>query len=179
MNPERWQRIEKLFRAVVDRPMNNLANLLREKESYEEAGTLHRQALAMRRKLFGDASPSVAMNLHDLAVLSYLEGRYTEAEKTERQAIDIFQKAFEPDHWRIQRSRSQLGACLTKLKRYQEAEEQLLPAYAGLKATRGEKNDFTRTAVSHLIQLYRSWGKPERAEPYLALPQANPDRSKK
>jgi serine/threonine-protein kinase len=159
--------------------MGSLANLLREKGNYEEAGALYRQALAMRRKLLGNEHPSMGQNLHDLAVLLYLEGEYAKAEKTERQAIDILQKALEPGHWGIQRSRSYIGACLVKLKRYREAEEQLLPAYAGLKAGRGDRHAETQKAVSHLIELYEAWGKPEKADPYRALPHANPDKSKK
>jgi len=159
--------------------MSNLAKLLREKGNYEEAEAMNRQTLIMWRKLLGDENPTVGANLHELAVLLYLQGEYAEAEKTEWQAIDIFQKSFAPEHWRIQRCRSNLGACLVKLKRYREAEEQLLPAYAGLKATRGEQNEFTRQTVSHLIELYEAWGQPEKANPYRALPHANPDKSKK
>jgi hypothetical protein len=32
---------------------------------------------------------------------------------------------------------------------------------------------------SRFIELYESWGKPEKANPYRALPHANPDKSKK
>jgi hypothetical protein len=66
----------------------------------------------------------------------------------------------------IQRSRSHLGACLFKLKRYREAEEQLLLAYAGLTATRGGRHALTRQTVSRLRQLYEAWGKPGRADIY-------------
>ncbi len=159
--------------------LNNLANVLREKGSYVEAGALHRQALIARRKLLGDEHPSVGANLHDLAVLSYLEGEYAEAEKTERQALEIFQKSLKPNHWGIQRCRSHLGACLLKLKRYHEAEEQLLAAHAGLKATLGEQSEFTRQAASRITELYEAWGQPEKAEPYRDLPHANPDKAKK
>lgn len=159
--------------------LNNLANVLREKGNYAEAGALHRQALALRRKLLGEEHPSVGANLHDLAVLSYLEGEYSEAEIMQQQAIDIFQKSLDPNHWRIQRCRSHLGACLIKLKRYREAEEQLLAAYAGLKATRGEQSEFTRQTVSRLIELYEAWGQPAKAADYRALPHATPDKAKK
>lgn len=159
--------------------MRNLAKLLRDKGSYEEAGALYRQALITGRKLLGDAHQSVGWNLHDLAVLLYIEGQYAEAEKTERQAIGIFQKSFQPDQWWIQRSRSHLGACLIKLKRYREAEEQLLPAYAGLKTTFGEQNEDTRKTASHLIELYEASGRPEQANPYRAPPHASPDKAKK
>jgi tetratricopeptide (TPR) repeat protein len=159
--------------------MNELAELLREKGNYKEAGTLCRQSLAIYRHLLGDEHPSVGDNLRDLAALLYLEGEYAEAEKTERQAIDTYQKSLAPERWKIQRCRSALGACLVKLKRYREAEEQLLASYAGLKARRGVQHVDTQKAVTHIIKLYESWGKPEKANPYHALPHANPDKSKK
>jgi eukaryotic-like serine/threonine-protein kinase len=159
--------------------MNELAESLREEGNYKEAGTLCRQALTMHRRLLGDEHSSVGDDLHDLAVLLYLEGEYAEAEKTERQAIETYQKTLAPEHWRIQRCRSALGACLVKLKRYREAEEQLLASYAGLKAGRGAQHMETQKAVCHLIELYESWGKPEMANPYLALPHAYPGKSKK
>jgi tetratricopeptide (TPR) repeat protein len=153
--------------------------LYRDKGDYEEAGALYRQSLAMRRRLVGDEHPDVGATLYSLAVLLYLKGEYSEAEKTERQAIDIFQKSLKPDYWRIHRSRSHLGACLVKLKRYREAEEELLAGYAGLKAALGDQHAETQKAVSRLIELYQSWGKPEKANPYHALPHSNPDKSKK
>ena len=159
--------------------MQHLGTLYRDKGDYEKAGALYRQALAMWRKLLGDKHPVVGASLHELAVLLYLEGKYDEAEKTERQAIDTYQKSLEPEHWRIQRCRSNLGASLVKLKRYREAEEQLLAGYAGLKAGRGAQHAETQKAVSHLIELYEAWGKPEQAKPYQALPHANSDKPKK
>src|SRR5262249_13244211 len=80
-------------------PMSRVTNFLREKGEDENTRALCRQALAMGGKLYGDEHPSIGENLHDFAVLLYLEGEYAEAEKTERQAIDIFQKALEPGHW--------------------------------------------------------------------------------
>ena len=93
--------------------------------------------------------------------------------------VDLYQMSLVPDHWRIQRSRSNLGACLVKLERYHEAEEQLLASYAGLKAIRGDQHVDTQKAVSHLVEPYESWCKSEKAGPYRALPHANPDKSKK
>ncbi|HEU0174408.1 MAG TPA: serine/threonine-protein kinase [Blastocatellia bacterium] len=159
--------------------MNNLATLLRDKGDYEESEALFRQALAMRRRQLGDGHPRVGTSLHNLGTLLYLKGEYDEAEKTQRQAIDTYQKSLKPDHWMIHQARSDLGACLVKLKRYHEAEEQLLEGYAGLKAALGDQHAQTQKAVSHLIELYESWGKPEKANLYRALPHANPGKSKK
>ena len=76
----------------------------------------------------------------------------------------------------IQRSCSHLGACLFKLKRYREAEEQLLPAYAALKATRGAQHASTRHTVSRLRELYEAWGKPSQAAPYRNSAQSQEKR---
>jgi serine/threonine-protein kinase len=190
---KRYDEAEQLYRQVLTLPhkpfgeehpylattMSNLATLYRDKGDYEKAGALYRQSLAMRRRLVGDEHPDVAATLYSLAVLLYLKGEYAEAEKTERQAIDIYQKSLKPDYWRIHRSRSHLGACLVKLKRYREAEEQSLAGYAGLKAALGDQHAETQKAVSRLIELYQSWGKPEKANPYHALPHANPDKLNK
>src|SRR5262249_47457801 len=111
--------------------------------------------------------------------LLYLKGEYAEAEKMERQAIDTYLKSLQPDHLRIFRSRSHLGACLVKLKRYREAEEQLLAGYDGLKAALGDRHAETQKATGRLIELYEAWGKPEKADSYRALPHANPNEPKK
>lgn len=159
--------------------MNNLATLLRDKADYEEAEILFRKSLALRRKHLGEAHPEVGSSFNNIALLLYLKGQYGEAEKTQRQAIEIYLKSLKPDHWMIHRSRSNLGACLIKLKRYGEAEEQLLAGYGGLKAALGDQHAQSRKAADHLIELYQSWRKPEKAALYRALPQANPDKSKK
>jgi serine/threonine-protein kinase len=152
--------------------MNNLATLLKDKGNYKEAGALYRQALAMRRKLLGDEHPEVGASLEDFAELLYLKGEYDKAEKMLEQAINTYQKSLNPDHWMVHRSRSALGGCLIKLKRYREAEEQLLAAHAGLKIVRGEENAMTRTTVSRLIELYEAWGKSDQAAHYAALLQS-------
>jgi thioredoxin-like negative regulator of GroEL len=103
----------------------------------------------------------------------YHKRQYAEAEQMQRQAIAIYQKSLQPDHWMIHRSRSHLGACLTKLNRYREAEEQLLTDYTGLKAARGEQHETTRKAANRLLELYEAWGKPDQAAIYRALPKTN------
>ena len=78
----------------------------------------------------------------------------------------------------IHRGVSNIGACLIKLKRYREAEEQLLSGYAGLKAAMGDQHAQTQKTVNRLIELYESWGKPDLAEPYRALLQSKEKTSK-
>jgi serine/threonine-protein kinase len=140
--------------------MNNLGTLLAARGDYAGSESLHRQALAICRKEWGEDHAEVGTSLYNLANLFYLKGQPAEAEKWQRQAIAVYQKTLQPEHWMIQRSRSHLGACLLKLKRFREAEEQLLPAYAGLKATRGARHALTRQTAGRLHELYEARGKP-------------------
>jgi tetratricopeptide (TPR) repeat protein/tRNA A-37 threonylcarbamoyl transferase component Bud32 len=151
--------------------INNLATLLRDKGSYEEAGALFQQSLAMRRKQFGNEHQEVGIALHNVASLFYLKGEYDASEKIERQAIGVYQKSLKPDHWVIHQSRRELGGSLIKLKRYREAEEELLAAHSGLKAALGDQHERTQRAIRYLVELYESWGKPRQAEAYSALLQ--------
>jgi hypothetical protein len=55
------------------------------------------------------------------------------------------------------------------MKRYREAEEKLLEAHVMLKALLGEQHDRTKTNADRLGQLYKAWGRPEKAAEYEAL----------
>ncbi len=156
--------------------MNNLASLLRDKGDLAGAEVLYRQSLALRRKLFGETHFETATAIGNLGGVYFDKGQYGEALRLYQQALETYLKSQPPDHWMVNRTRSHIGGCLTKLKRYREAEEQLPVAYAGLRAARGEQNDLTRMAVTRLIELYEAWGKPDQAAPYRGLPQAQEKR---
>ncbi len=156
--------------------MNNLATMLREKGDYAEAETLLRQTIEIRRKSLGETHFETANAVYSLACVFSDRGQYNEAERLGRQALDMYLKGLKPDHWLVNRARSYLGNCLIKLKRFREAEEQLLVAYAGLKTVRGEQHTYTRRTVGRLIELYEAWGKPGQAAPYRTLPQAEETR---
>jgi serine/threonine protein kinase/tetratricopeptide (TPR) repeat protein len=152
--------------------MNNLATLLKDKGDLAEAEALFRQTLALRRRLLGETHTETATTIGNLGGVYFDKGQYGEALRLYRQAFDIYLKLLQPDHWMVNRTRSQIGGCLTRLKRFREAEEQLLTAHAGLKTARGEEHALTRKTVSRLIELYDAWGKPDQAAPYRALPRA-------
>ncbi|HEX9001893.1 MAG TPA: serine/threonine-protein kinase [Blastocatellia bacterium] len=153
--------------------MNNLATLLKDKGDFAEAEALFRQTLALRRKLLGETHTETATTIGNLGGVYFDKGQYGEALRLYRQAFDIYLKLLQPDHWMLNRTRSQIGGCLTRLKRFREAEEQLLTAHAGLKTARGEQHSLTRKTVSRLIELYDAWEKPDQSGLYRALPKAD------
>lgn len=59
-----------------------------------------------------------------------------------------------------------IGECLAAQKRYDEAEALLLDSYQILKATTGQNDARLTEAAQRLANLYRAWGKPQKARFY-------------
>jgi tetratricopeptide (TPR) repeat protein len=78
--------------------LNNLAGLYRSQGRYEEAEPLYRDALAMYKRLLGEAHPDVASSLFNLGALRYNQGRYSEALALLLQAQPIYLSQLGPDH---------------------------------------------------------------------------------
>jgi eukaryotic-like serine/threonine-protein kinase len=80
--------------------------------------------------------------------------------------VEVDQKK-QPDDWQRFRGESLLGASLAGEKKYAEAEPLLLEGYQGM-LTRKEHIGapylyHLQMARQWLIQLYKNWGKPEKA----------------
>ena len=97
--------------------------------------------------------------LNDLA-------RYVESEQLLRESLPLHVQALGEDHPRTAVNRSLLGAALTGLQRYEEAETLLLQTYAGLEASlppAGTRAEVLAPTIKRLVRLYEAWGKPEKA----------------
>ena len=55
------------------------------------------------------------------------------------------------------------------MKRYAEAEPELLASLDGLQAALGDGHPHIWNAITTLAELYEAWEKPERAKEYRAL----------
>src|SRR5690606_29877692 len=73
------------------------------------------------------------------------------------------------DDWSAGATKSLLGAALTAQARYDEAEATLLEAREELAAMAPERDQDVKTTLGRLVELYRAWGKPDRAAAYRAL----------
>ena len=65
---------------------------------YDEAEPLYKEALAIRKKVFGDEHPSVAESLNNLAGLLYSQGKINEAIPYFKETITIFKKVYGDEH---------------------------------------------------------------------------------
>ena len=122
------------------------------------------QALAGRRHALGSENVYTMVSAEDLALAYQSQGR--SAEPLAREALEFNQKVGSED-WDRFRAESLLGASLAGQKKYAEAEPLLLEGYKGMEAQKDQvlmSNWYSLDlARNWLVQLYRAWGKPEKA----------------
>jgi serine/threonine protein kinase len=75
-----------------------LGTLDQEIGNYDRAEEMHRAALAIRRKLFGQESAEAAKSLNDLGLALMANNKLPEAEQAHREALAIRRKLFDNDN---------------------------------------------------------------------------------
>ena len=76
---------------------------------YDKAEPLYKESLAIKKKVFGNEHPKVALALNNLAWLLKEQGNAEEAARLGKQALVIFEKVLGPDHPNTQTVRSAWG----------------------------------------------------------------------
>jgi len=139
----------------------NLARVLQRKGALAEAESLYRLTVDIDRKAYGVDHLEVGADLRRLGMLQREKGDCASAEQTLREAESIFAKnELSVAHTRRLTTRSELGACLTTLGRFAQAEEVLLGGYHAARAAAATADSATlRQTLEHLAQLYQAWGR--------------------
>jgi non-specific serine/threonine protein kinase/serine/threonine-protein kinase len=141
--------------------MNQLAWFLKDlgaPDNLTEAEDLARNAASLARSAYGEGDELTVMIVDTLAVVLYLRGKSDEA-IAEFEAVAAEARKLAGDRWFTGMSSAHYGRCLVELGRYQDAERVLLAVHDG-----GDE-----AALAALIDLYTTWGKPEKAAQYRAL----------
>jgi tetratricopeptide (TPR) repeat protein len=128
-----------------------------------EAKTLLEEALRIQREALPPQHPAIGQSLVALGWARTGAGNPAEGERSLREGLDIVSKALPENHWFRADAQGRLGDCLTTLKRFDEAEPLLLGSYKKLQAAPGTPPPQRIQAVDRLVQLYRAWGRPEKA----------------
>jgi serine/threonine-protein kinase len=148
---------------AIDR--NNLASILVEKGRPAEAEPLYRSALAINRKVLGEHHPGVAINMTHIAEVLLAQGKPGEAVSTLEAVLAFPEEMLPAEHRARLGARSLLGACLTAMKRYEEAEKALREAWSAQSKPGMGGRGRARTH-QRILELYAAWGRKDEAEAF-------------
>lgn len=107
--------------------LSNLGYTLTSAGRYDEAETVLNESLAIRRELYGEKSPSLAVSLVNMSRLHFHRGDFARAESEARHAIEM-QAGLPKGHRNFGRSYLALGSALMRTGKLPEAERYLRDA---------------------------------------------------
>jgi non-specific serine/threonine protein kinase/serine/threonine-protein kinase len=178
---------ERLYREILDgyrrafgvdhartlQAMNQLAWVIKDRgsEKLAEAEGLAREATSLGHSSLGEDHRLTIMIADTLAAVLQMRGENQEAADMFDEVFMSARRTLGEERWFTTGSPPHYARALAALGRHTEAETFLLEVYEGLRDLRGADHDSTQAAVTALIELYESWGKPEKAAQYRALLQ--------
>ncbi len=108
--------------SIVAELRETLGTLYTDLGEYARAEEMHRQALATRRRLFGNDHAEVASSLHNLAITLDFLARRNEAEVLLGEALAIRKRLFGDVHAAVAETEHMLSVVISRQRRYDEAE---------------------------------------------------------
>ncbi|MFK8017278.1 MAG: tetratricopeptide repeat protein, partial [Gammaproteobacteria bacterium] len=115
----------------------------------------HREALAIKRLLFGELHPSIATTLNNLGAVLAKQAKLEEAETAYRQALSIREKVFKQDNPRISTTLNNLALTLLRKNELVEAES-LYRRSLAIRLAEDPRSTAVATALNNLAGLLRA-----------------------
>ncbi len=148
---------------IVSRVAHTLCRTLGESGQNKQAGTICRQTLALKQRVYGAEHPAQASTLVQMANLSAAAGDSETALQLSRQVLAQLAGALGPDHPRVGVGQLNLGADLRALDRLDEAETAAREAMRIFTLARGADHAHTLLAQNNLANILYSQGRFEDA----------------
>jgi serine/threonine protein kinase/Tfp pilus assembly protein PilF len=145
--------------------LNNLGNLLLKSGKYDESEPLLREAAAIFKK---ENHPALFVIMANLGDLISKNGDAMAAESILTEAVAMGLKNMGDQNQDVAKARGKYGACLIQMKKYDRAEEELLAALPILENSLGPQDEGTQRVIRLLAELYKAWGKEDKARSYQA-----------
>jgi CHAT domain-containing protein/tetratricopeptide (TPR) repeat protein len=131
---------------------------------YDEAISLAKMSVAIRKEVLGAEHPDVGTAINNLAALYYLIGNYEQAEQLFKQCLAIAKQAFGPKHVDVADALHNLGALYYETGDYQQAKSSYEEALALRKELLGLKHPSVASSFNGLAQVYADEGDYVQAE---------------
>jgi serine/threonine protein kinase/tetratricopeptide (TPR) repeat protein len=144
--------------------LNDLAVVLNRQGKSAEAETMHREVLAMRKKLLGPDHEDVGESLNNLAAVLSGQGKSAEAETLDRQALALWRKLKGNEHPLIYTVLNNLAQALADQGKLAEAETTFSEALVIEKKLLGDEHPDVASTLNNLALLYADQGELAKAE---------------
>ncbi|MEK7991709.1 MAG: CHAT domain-containing tetratricopeptide repeat protein [Thiotrichaceae bacterium] len=144
--------------------LNNLGNLYLSQGNYADAENILKQALAERKKLYGDAHEYIAYSLNELAQVYNAQELFAQAEPLLTQALEIKKKVFGDNSLESTTSLNNLGLLYNNKAEYAKAEPLFSQALEIREKYLPENDPAIATSQNNLALLYTYLGSYEQAE---------------
>jgi serine/threonine-protein kinase len=148
------------------RSMEALAEAYRELARFDDAEAMHREALAIKRRV-GDSPSAIAASLNDLGLTLSERGKYAEAEPLLREAIAAWRQLAPGALADMAVGLNNLAQTLRQQGRLDEAVTALDEAIAIRRQRFGNDHPLLAHVLGHLGQVRNAQGDLARAEPLL------------
>jgi serine/threonine protein kinase/Tfp pilus assembly protein PilF len=131
---------------------------------YTNAEAMHREALALRKKLLGSEHPAVAKSLSNVGISLWRQGKLAEAEILIREALVMQKRLLGSEHPNVANSLNNLAGVLVAQGKLAEAETVEREALAMQKKLLGSEHRDVATSLRNLGTLLSAQGKLAEAE---------------
>ena len=139
--------------------LNNLALVLEKSGDFRGAEPLFRESLAMRQRIYKGDHRSIALDLNNLALLLRDKGDLVPALATAADAIAMFERTQGKDYWLTGYAHMGRSKTFIKLKRFEDAEKDLIEAERVMGAPKGVPAGRYQTCLVALAEFYEEWSK--------------------
>jgi eukaryotic-like serine/threonine-protein kinase len=146
--------------------LQQVNGLMRPQKRYTEMEQITRRQIELTRPRADEYPLMLALHLQQLTGILRAQDRYAEAEISAREALALRTgPGADTKGWLTQSSRTTVGAILTKLGKFAEAEPLLISAYEGLieldREIPTQTPDYFRATYVAFITLYQEWGRAD------------------
>ena len=155
----------RLVEGYVAASLGRLSKILYDLGKYAEAEALYQRVLRIDEKTLGPEHPSVALDLHNLAILYDRQGKYGEAEPLYKRALAIQEKNLGSENPDVALTLNRLAQLYVTQERYVEAEPLVTRALAISERALGLDHPNVATGLHTLAMLYSAQGQYAEAEP--------------
>jgi tetratricopeptide (TPR) repeat protein len=146
---------------------HNLGGIFFAKGDFAAAEGFAVKSWAISKNLWGERDVRTMLDAVAYAAILDSLQRYAESELIYRQALEVYEAEFGPDHYEVAATLHNLAAAISSTDRLSEAEQNYRRALAIKKKILGDKNPDVALTCNNLGRLLSDAGRTEEAVPLL------------